>query len=125
MNEYKYRISEEIKRYTPQNGIEICLFGIMLVLAGVGYSGQRWAEVIYLCVVTIMTCTFIYTCLIEKWKVDPSAIYYSIYFLNLLVCVAFAWWWIAVCWGIILVCAGIGMDRYLKIEEKEKSENKK
>jgi hypothetical protein len=58
-----------------------------------------------------------------KYKINPSAIYYSIYFLHLLLCVVFSWWWLAVLWFIILVCAGVGMDRYLKNKEKETIEN--
>jgi len=122
----QYSISEEIKHFTLQNGIEISLLGIILILAGVGYNGQRWAAIIYMCALTILTLMFIFS-LFVKCQVDPSVIYYSIYFLNLLVCVAFAWWGSAVCWAVILVCAGIGMDRYLKSEknkEIKKDENK-
>jgi len=122
----QYSVGEEIKHYTPQNGIEISLLGIMLILAGVGYSGQRWATIIYMCAVTILMFMFMIFRL-RNYQVQPLVIYYSIYFLNLLVCVAFSWWWSAVCWSVILVCTGIGMDHYLKSEKNKaikKNENK-
>lgn len=125
MKESQYSIREEIKNFTLQNYIVIFIINVMIILAIIGYKGQPWAAIIYMKIVIILMLVFIYTCLIKKWKVDPSVIYYSMYFFNLLLCVAFRWWWICVCWAVILVCAGIGMDRYLKIKEKEKIENKK
>lgn len=119
-------IREEIKNFDLQNYIEVFILNIMIVLAIVGHNGQQWATIIYICIVIMLMLTFIYTCLIEKWKVDPSVIYYSMYFLNLLMCVAFGWWWLTACWFIILVCAGVGMDHYLKLQknkDKEKNEN--
>ena len=116
-------LKTELKNFTLQNYIEIFIFSVMIVLAIIGYKGEVWATIIYICIVIMLMLTFIFTILIMKWKVDPSAIYYSIYFLNLLVCVAFGWWWLTACWFIILVCAGIGMDRHLKSMEAKKDEN--
>ncbi len=113
---------KEIKNFTLQNYIEIFIFNVMIVLAIIGNKGEAWATIIYMCIVTMFMLTFMFSVLI-KLLIDPSVIYYSIYFLNLLMCVAFGWWWLAVYWGIILICAGIGMDRCLKSRDK-KNENK-
>jgi len=122
--QHQNTIKEEIKQYNLQNYIEIFIFNVMIVLAIIGYRGEVWAAIIYMCAVLMFMLTFIFTILIMKWKVDPSAIYFSIYFLHLLLCVAFGWWGLTACWFIILVYAGIGMDRCLKSMEAKKDENK-
>ncbi len=116
---------EEIKNFDLQNYIEIFILNIMIVLAIVGFRGERWAVITYVIMVCLLEICFMFS-LGAKWKIEPSTVYFSIYFFNLLLCVAFGWLWMAACWFIILVCAGIGMDRYLKSEksmEAEKDEN--
>ena len=112
---------KELQNFTLQNYIEIFIFNVMIVLAILGNKGEAWATIIYMCIVTMFMLIFMFSVLMKS-LVEPSVIYYSLYFLNLLMCVAFGWWWLAAYWGIILICAGIGMDRYLK-DQGEKNEN--
>ncbi len=117
----KQEIKDEIKKFNIQNYIELFILNVMIVLAIFGNKGYIWGEIIYIVVVCCLMVGFILS-LISKWEIKPLVIYYSIYFLHLLFCVAFGWWLMVGEWSIILICVGIGMGRYLE-KEKEKNEN--